>query len=206
LEDQPQDEDAVGMQVQPDESRAAGHPSSVVSLLAELADLDKALRECETAWTGVVQRLEALRRELAVARLRVQRSHPSARKASRNHTEPEPRPTPRAGDETAPIRLMQGFELALGETEIRRAALHAAMDGIRDRKQALLERLPVAIARAYHVAADGGRVPAIASIESGTCGGCESPLPDSIIDALRHGAVAACARCERVLRPSKGGT
>jgi predicted nucleic acid-binding Zn-ribbon protein len=79
------------------------------------------------------------------------------------------------------------------------------MDDLRRRRQALLRRLPAAISLAYQSLADAGRVPAIAAAAKGTCGGCESPLPESVMEALSHGAVAVCARCERLLRPSEGG-
>ena len=77
------------------------------------------------------------------------------------------------------------------------------MDDLRRRRQALVRRLPAPLSRAYQSLADAGRLPAIVGVAKGTCGGCESPLPDSVVEALSHGAAAVCGRCERLLHPAR---
>jgi len=69
----------------------------------------------------------------------------------------------------------------------------------------LLQRLPASVSLAYQSLVDAGRLPAIAAVAKGVCGGCESPLTEPVIEALSRGAVAVCARCERLLRPCEGG-
>ena len=86
------------------------------------------------------------------------------------------------------------------DTEQRRLALHAEMDDLRRRQEAILRLLPVAISRAYQSLLDGGPAPAIAVVANGACGGCEAPLPEFVIEALSEGDVMACARRERLLR------
>lgn len=100
---------------------------------------------------------------------------------------------------------MQEFEAALRDIEEPRVALHAAMDDLRRRRQALLRRLPASLSSAYQSRADAGRLPAIAAVVKGTCGGCESPLPESVIEAFSHGADGVCASCDRLRCPSEGG-
>ena len=94
---------------------------------------------------------------------------------------------------------MKDFEAALRETEERRLAFHAEMEGLRRRRKALLRCLPASISRAYQALADASRVPAIAAVANGACGSCEAPLPEFVIGALSQGAVVACARCGRLL-------
>jgi len=79
------------------------------------------------------------------------------------------------------------------------------MEDLRRRRQALLRSLPAPISSAYQSLADAGRMPAIADVTGGVCGGCGSPLPQFVIETLSHGAVAVCARCQRLLRASGSG-
>ena len=181
-------------------------PSGDGVLLAELAGLDELLRERGAAWKDFVRRLDTLRREIAVTSAQVQRSRSlAARRASRDGDAEEARLSAPDRDEARATRLTQEFEAALQETEERRVGLHAEMDDLRRRRQALLRRLPVPLSRAYQSLADAGRVPAVAAVTDGVCGGCASPLPESVVEALSCGAVAVCARCDRLLRPSAGG-
>jgi len=212
LEHRPQDEQlpdyATPLESDGRGSCTAGHhPSGDGFLLAELATLDELLRKRNAAWKELVRRLDALRREIAVTNAQVQRSRSlAARRASRDGDDDQgARPSAPARDEARATRLTQEFEAALRETEERRVALHAEMDDLRRRRLAQLRRLPAAISRAYQSLVDAGRLPAIAAVAKGACGGCESPLPQSVIEALSHGAVAVCARCERLLRSLEGG-
>lgn len=173
-------------------------------LLAELAKIDELALERDAEWKRLAQRLDALRREIATTSAQIQRSRSlAAHMPSRDEDADEvARQSARTRDEDRGVRLMQGFEAALREAEERRVAFHAEMEDLRHRRQALLRRLPAAISRPYQSLADAGRVPAIAAVAKGICGGCESPLTESVIEALSHGAVAVCARCERLLMPS----
>jgi len=212
LEHQPQDEQladhATARESDGRGSRTAGHhPSGDGPLLAELAGLDELLRERGAAWKELVGRLDALRREIAITSAPVQRSRSLAarKKPQDDDADQEARPSAPTPDEARATRLKQEFEAALRETEERRVALHGEMDDLRRHRQALLGRLPAPLSLAYQSLADAGRLPAIAAVAKGTCGGCESPLSESVIEALSHGAVAVCARCERLLRPSVSG-
>lgn len=184
-------------------SRAGGPDPSGDGLLAELARLDELLQERGAAWKELVRRLDALRREIVVTSTQVQRSRSlAAREASLldGDADQEARPLPPSRDEARATGLKQEFEVVLREAEERRVALHAEMDDLRRHRQALLKRLPAPLSLAYQSLADTGRVPAIAAVAKGACGGCGSPLTESVIDTLRHGAVAVCARCERLLQ------
>jgi len=176
-------------------------------LLAELADLDELLRERGDAWKEFVRRLDVLRREIDVTSAKVESSRSLAvRKGSRGGVAHHAaRASARDPTPARASRLTQEFEAALRETEKRRVALHAEMDDLRRRRQVLLQRLPEPLSRAYQSLADAGCLPAIAPVTKGVCGGCEFPLPESVIEALSHGAVAVCAHCERLLRPSERG-
>lgn len=179
----------------------AGHPASEDGrLLANLAGIDELVLERDVEWKGLAQHLDALRREIAVTSARLQRSRSlAARKPSRDDDGGQGRsPAPTREEERAP-QLMLKFEARLRETEVRRIAFQAEMDDLRRRRQALLQRLPASVSGAYQSLAAEGRLPVIAPAVKGACGGCESPLPDSIIEALSHGAAAACAHCERLL-------
>lgn len=211
MEHRPQDEPlpdhATPLESNGRGSRTTGHhPSGDGLLLAELADFDELLRERGAAWKELVRRLDALRREIAVTSAQVQRSRSlAARKASRDgDADQEARPAAPTRDEARATQLTREFEAALRETEKRRVSLHSEMENLRRRRQALLGRLPAALSRAYRLLADAGRGPAVAAVADGVCGGCESSLPESVIEALSHGAGAVCARCERLLRPSGG--
>ena len=107
-------------------------------------------------------------------------------------------------DDARATRLTGEFEAALRETDKRRVSFHAEMEDLRSRRQALLRRLPTPIARAYQSLAAAGRTPAVASVSDGACGGCGSSLPESVVEALRHRAVAVCAVCDRLLVASEG--
>lgn len=205
LERPPQDEQladhAAPLRSDARGSTVGHHPSGEGLLLAELASLDESLRERGSAWKELARRLDALRREIAVTNAQVQRSRSlAACKASRDDdTDQGARPSAPNRDDARATRLTQEFEAALRGTEERRVALHAEMDDLRRRRQALLQRLLAPLSRAYQSLTDAGRRPAIAAAAKGTCGGCESPLPGSAIEALGHGAVVVCARCERLL-------
>jgi len=189
----------------PEPADAAGHGAGPGTnadgrLLAALALLDELVQEREAAWKGLVGRLDGLRQEIAVASAQAQRSRPlAARKAGRSDDVDQARPSTPPRDEARAPRLMQEFEAALRETEKRRLTLHAEMDDLRRRGQDLLRRLPTPLSRAYRSLADAGRLPAIAAVARGACGGCDSPLPESVIEDLSRGAAAVCGRCERLL-------
>lgn len=176
-------------------------------LLTQLAGLDTLLGEHGAVWKELVQRLDTLRREIALTSLEDRRTRSrAARKPLRDHSaDPDARPSQPGLDEVRARQLTQEFEVALRETEERRVALHAQMHDLRRRRQAVLQRLPAPLSRTYQSLADSGRLPAIAPVAKGACGGCHAPLAESVRQALSHGAVAVCARCERLLRPSEGG-
>lgn len=181
-------------------------PSGDGALLAELADLDFSLQERGVAWHELARRLDALRREIVVTSTQAQRSRSlAARRALRDQDggqeAPPPAPT---RDAASAARLTHEFEAALRETEERRVALHAEMEALRRRRQDLLARLPAPISQAYKGLTDAGRTPAVATVLSGACGGCQAPLPASVVEILDQGAVVACARCERLLLPLGG--
>jgi hypothetical protein len=190
-------------------SRAArDHTSEDGRVLADLAKIDELLREREASWKGLVQRLDGLRREIAVLGAQVQRSRSLATRGAPREDDGHQGEKPSSAPdrhEARSSRLMQEFETALRETEARRGALHAEMDDLRLRRQALLGSLPASISRAYQSLADTGRVPAVAVVANGVCSGCGSPVPASVAEALSHEAAAVCARCERLLRPFEGG-
>lgn len=176
-------------------------------LLADLAEIDELALERVAEWKRLAQRLDVLRRRIATTSAQIQRSRSLAvHTPSRDEDADEvARPSAPTRDEDRGVRLMQEFEATLRETEERRVAFHAQMDNLRRRRQALLQRLPAALSRLYQSLADAGRVPAIAAVAKGTCGGCESPLTEPVIEALSNGAVAACARCERLLHLARQG-
>jgi predicted nucleic acid-binding Zn-ribbon protein len=187
-------------------SRTAGpHPSDGGLLIAELADLDDLLRERDGAWRELVRHLDALRREIVVTGAQAQRSRSLAARAASRDGDAGARPAAPTGDEVRTTRLTKEFEASLRETEERRVRLHAEMDDLRRRRQALVPRLPVPVSRAYLSLVLAGRLPAIAAVAKGVCGGCEAPLSESVSEALRRGAVTVCARCERLLRPPVDG-
>lgn len=181
--------------------RVAGHRTSEDGhLLANLAGIDELVLERDAEWKGLAQRLDALRREIAVTSAQLQRSRSlAARKASRDDDggQGARSPAPTREEERAP-QLMLEFEATLRETEVRRVAFHAEMEDLRRRRQALLKRLPASVSWAYQSLA-AARLPVIAAAVKGACGGCESPLPESAIEALTDGAAAACAYCDRLL-------
>ena len=170
-------------------------------LLAELAGLDERLRERGAAWEELVRRLDGLRREVAVAGAQLQRSRSRAlgQAPPADDGAGEPRLPAPDRDVERPTRLTREFEAALRETEERRLALHAEMEDLRHRRRSLVERLPAALARAWRSLVAASRVPAVAAVANGTCGGCRSPLPEATIDALGDGGVAECPGCERLL-------
>jgi hypothetical protein len=192
----------------PESREARQHTREDGRVLADLAEIDERLREREAGWKGLVQRLDGLRREIAVLRAQVQRSRSFATRGGQReddgHQGEKPSPAPDR-HEARSARLMQEFETALRETEARRVALHAEMDGLRRRRQALLASLSASIADVYQSLADTGHVPAVAVVANGVCSGCGSPIPASVAEALSQDAVTACARCERLLRPFEGG-
>lgn len=198
----PPTSDGLGSRAVPDHTSEAGR------VLADLAKIDELLREREAGWKGLVQRLDGLRREIAVLGAQVQRSRSLATRAAPReddgHQGEEPSSAPDRY-EARSSRLMQEFETALRETEARRVALHAEMDDLRRRRRVLLGSLPASISRVYESLADAGRVPAVAVVANGVCSGCGSPVPASIAQALSQDAVEVCARCERLLRPFEGG-
>ena len=81
-------------------------------------------------------------------------------------------------------------------------AIHAEMESLRRRREDLLGRLQAPLSRAYQALADSGRASAVAAAVNGARGGCQAPLPRSVVEALGQGAVVACARCERLLLPA----
>lgn len=180
-------------------------PAADGRLLADLAEIDELALERDADWKRRAQRRDALRREIAVTSAQIQRSRSlAAHMPSRDEEDVEAaRPSAPTRDEDRAARLMQEFEAALRQTEERRVAFHAEMDDLRRRRQALLQRLPASVSRAYQSLAEAGRLPVIAAVAKGACGCCESPLPESVIEALSQGAVAACARCERLLHPAR---
>lgn len=210
LEDPPQDEQLGGNATSlpthgPASRTAPRHLPEDGVLLGHLAECDESLRERGAAWKDLARRLDGLRREIAVTSAEAQRSRSlAARKASRDG-EGDAGPSGPTREEVRATRLTQEFEAALRRTEERRVELHAEMDDIRRRRQSLLGRLPAPLSRAYQSLAGAGRLPAVAAVAKGACGACGSPLPESVIEALSHGAVAVCTRCERLLRPSEGG-
>jgi len=176
-----------------------------LELLANLAGIDDLVLERDAQWKGLAQHLDALRREIAVTSAQLQKSRSlAARKASRDDDggQGARSPAPTREEESAP-QLMLAFEATLRETEVRRIAFHAEMDDLRRRRQALLQRLPASVSLAYQSLAAAGRLPVIAAAVKGACSGCESPLPEPVIEALSHGAAAACAHCERLLHLAK---
>jgi predicted nucleic acid-binding Zn-ribbon protein len=176
-------------------------PNADGRLLADLAEIDKLAFERDAGWKRLAQRRDALRREVALTGAQIQRSRSLAEHMpSQDEEDVEAaRPSALTRDEDRASRLMQEFEAVLRQTEERRVAFHSEMDDLRRRRQALLQRLSASVSRAYRSLADAGRLPAIAAVVKGACGGCESPLPESVIEALSHGAAAVCARCDRLL-------
>jgi predicted nucleic acid-binding Zn-ribbon protein len=173
-------------------------------LLVELAGLDESTRERAAAWKDLVHRLDALRREIVVASAQSQRSRSRAerRKPPDDAADQGSTPAARARNEGRAASLTKEFEAALRDTERRRAALHAEMQELQRRREAILRQLPVPVSRAYRSLLARG-APAIAVVANGACGGCETALPASVVDVMRHGGVAACAHCERLLRPAR---
>jgi len=186
--------------------RVAGHHTSEDGrLLANLAGIDELMLERDAEWKGLAQHLDALRREIAVTRAQLQRSRSLAvRKASRDDDGGlgARSPAPTREEESAP-QLMLAFEATLQDTEVRRITLRAEMEDLRRRRLALLQRLPASVSWAYLSLAAAGRLPVIAAAVKGACGGCKSPLPQSVIEALSQGAAAPCAHCERLLHPAR---
>jgi hypothetical protein len=180
---------------------AERQPSGDALVLQELAGLDELLRGRDAAWKELVRRLDSLRREIAVTSAQVQRSRTLAvRKASRDGDADQGAGPPTSSrDEARAPELTKEFEAALRDTEGQRLVLHAEMDDLRRRRQGLLRRLPAPISRAYQSLVDVGCMAPIADVTGSVCGGCESPLPHFVIETLSHGAVAICARCERLL-------
>jgi predicted nucleic acid-binding Zn-ribbon protein len=176
-----------------------GREAKTGGLLAELATLDEQMSERDAAWRQLVRRLDTLRREIAVAGTQVQSSRALAAREATRADDHEIKPAAPPREEARFARLTEDLDAALRATEEGRVALHAQMDALRGRRQDLLRRLPVPLARAYQSLADAGCKPAIAGIANGVCGGCEAPLPEVVVEALGQGAVVVCARCERLL-------
>lgn len=180
--------------------RPPSDPRSDGRLLADVAGLDQLVREREAVWKGLAQALDAVRRQVTLAGVEAQKSRSrGSHQAAQGGGPGQARPPAPTGDEVSARNLMRQFETTQRETEERRVALHAEMEELRQRRQALLRRLPAPVSRAYRSLADAGRVPAIAAVAEATCSGCQSPVPASVTELLTHGAVTACARCERLL-------
>jgi len=167
-------------------------------ILADLVSLDERLRERDAAWSALVLRLGALRREIAVTATRAARRRPPAAPSDEGGPPEAAEPTPLQA--RVPV-LMQEFEAALRDTEAQRVALHVEREELRSRRQGLLDRLPAALAFTYRSLVDAGRLPAVAVVASGACASCGSPLPPAVAEALVRDAVAVCAGCERLLLP-----
>ena len=175
-------------------------------LLGRLAHIDAALRQRGDAWHELAKHLGGLRREIEVTNAQVQTGRSIAtRKRSRLGKavqEPSPMEDP---VEDRSVGLIQHFEAALRETEERRLALHGEMLDLRRRRLSLLGALPIPLSHSYQSLIDRGRLPAIALVDKGACGGCESQLPQSLIEELGRGEVPACIRCGRLLCSSGSG-
>ena len=182
--------------------RTPGHPGGEgVRLLAEVAETDERLLELSSEWKDLARTLEALRREIVVTSAQALRSRTRAANEGRER-DGDLQETGAAvtmpSDDSAP-RLMVEFVVALRKTEERRVGLHAAMDALRTRRQALLDRLPASVSRACRSIADMGLVPVVSPVARGACGVCNAPLSEVVLATLSHDAWAVCARCDRLL-------
>jgi predicted nucleic acid-binding Zn-ribbon protein len=174
------------------------------SLVAEIAGLDGLQRERDAAWRVLVRRLDALRREVAMAEVREIRAR-AAPAAPGDEGDDSRRRTGPGPEEARVSRLTREFEAALKETEARRIAFHKETSDLRRRRDAALARLSAPLARAYRSLLDAGCDPAIVAVTEGACGVCQSSPPSSDTEALRQGAVAVCAVCERLLYLPRDG-
>jgi hypothetical protein len=109
-----------------------------------LAEVEVRLSERDDVWKGLVRRLDALRREVAVANAQAQKSRSLAAHDTPKYDDAgqEGRTAGPTPDEARAVRLTQEFEASLLETEQQRVRLHDEMDDLRRRRQALLERRP----------------------------------------------------------------
>ncbi len=176
--------------------------------LTALAEIDSRLREGERAWKAVVRKLDASRRELAVAAVQVQMTRSLAgRQSRRNDHEPDGRNRPDLGlaEEAHYTGLLQEFEVELTDAEVRRVALHGETERLRQRKQAALRQLSAPVRSAYEAALQAGRVPAITVVVDGACRACASQSPPAVVEASGRGAVVVCGGCARLLCPTAAG-
>jgi hypothetical protein len=174
-------------------------------VLTILGDLDLHLRDQEDAWKSVVGKLDAARRELAVATAQLERTRSLAvRPSHRDDDESLARdgPAPVYGEEERHARLLQRFEAALKEAEARRGALHEETERLRNRKQAALLHLSTPVRVAYEAALRAGRVPAVTTALDGLCCVCRARLPSGVVEAAVRGAVVVCRGCDRLLCPT----
>lgn len=174
-------------------------------LLTTLAEIDVRLRELDHAWKTVAQRLEANRRELAVAAVQLQRARSLAARRPRGEDDPSDEPRAAAlpqSEEARHVRLFEEFEAGLKEVEAQRLALHAETEGLRRRRQAALRQLRPEVRSPYEAALQAGRVPVLTKVAAGTCGACASRLPATVVEAVGRGAVMVCHGCEGLLCPS----
>jgi predicted nucleic acid-binding Zn-ribbon protein len=156
----------------------------------------------------VVQKLDASRRELAVAAVQVQMTRSLAGRQSRSEdheSEGRNRPDLALAEEAHYTRLLQQFEVGLTDAEARRVALHGKTERLRQCRQAALRQLSAPVRSAYEAALQAGRVPAITIVVDGACSACASRLPPAVVGASSRGAVVVCSGCARLLCPTQAG-
>ncbi len=176
--------------------------------LTALAEIDSHLREGECAWKAVVRKLDASRRELAVAAVQVQMTRSLAgRQSRRKDDESDGRHRPDFGlaEEAHYTGLLQEFEVELTDAEARRVALHGETERLRQRKQAALRQLSAPVRSAYEAALHEGRVPAITVVVDGACRACASRVPPAVVEASGREAVVMCGGCGALLCPTPAG-
>ena len=175
-------------------------------VLTILGDLDVHLRDQEDAWKAVVGKLDAARRDLAVATAQLQRTRSLAvRRSHRNEDDSLARDGTALAyaEEERQARLLRQFEAALKEAEARRDALHEETERLRNRRQAALLHLSAPVRVAYEAALRAGRVPAVTTARDGLCSVCRARLPSEVVEAVVRGAVVICRGCERLLSPTE---
>lgn len=195
---------AEGRASQP--TRLDANPAADGRALTALAEIDSSLHEGECAWKAVVRKLDASRRELAVAAVQLQMTRSLVARQSRredHESDGRKRPDHALGEEVHYAHLLQQFEAGLTEAETRRVALHDEAERLRHRKQAALRQLSAPVRSAYEASLQAGRVPAITTVASGVCSGCGVCLPSAVVEASGRGAVVVCRGCARLLCPTE---
>jgi hypothetical protein len=190
----------------PPASSTENRTEAVGAVLLELADADRTAHELKHAISSVRGCVEAALACVRAARNLTQR-HWDWREAVRIHTakirvdsdcsEQIATATARAGERVAGLLGMYAdcarpLEPALG-------VLTAELAKTDERREAMSQRLPTALASHHKALRRSDRFPCICGIAGGCCAGCNVQLPTVLAQRIQHIGPEICPNCRRIL-------